>query len=90
MAPPLLYDVSGFDASNPILTREQIAERLPHRGPMALVDGISSIDVKERLIIGWKDAGADEFWVDGHFPGNPIFPGRNRLPNAPDPPWRAK
>ena len=75
MAPPLLYDVKGFDVSNPVLTREQIAERLPHRGHMALVDGIAHLDAKEQLIVGWKDVGENEFWADGHFPGNPIFPG---------------
>src|SRR5690606_31456615 len=26
-------------------------------------------------IIGYKDVTADEFWVEGHIPGRPLFPG---------------
>ena len=75
MAPPLLYDVSRVDVSKPIIDRARIAEQLPHRGAMALVDGITFLDVKDQLIVGWKDVGSNEFWADGHFPGNPLFPG---------------
>ena len=27
------------------------------------------------MIVGYKDVRADEFWVPGHMPGYPLFPG---------------
>jgi len=75
MPPPLLADLSRFDPAKPVLTRAQIAEVLPHRDAMALIDGLCGIDLKDGLAVGWKDVRGDEFWVSGHFPGNPLFPG---------------
>ena len=42
---------------------------------MALVDYMCHLDPKTLLGIGVKDVRPDEFWVSGHFPGNPILPG---------------
>jgi 3-hydroxyacyl-[acyl-carrier-protein] dehydratase len=42
---------------------------------MALVDYMCHADPETMLGIGVKDVRADEFWVPGHFPGNPLFPG---------------
>ena len=56
------------------LTGEQVRELLPHRPPMLFVDEVS------RLIAGEEAEAA--FFVDpglpvfqGHFPGEPVFPG---------------
>ncbi len=54
------------------MNREEIKKLLPHRGNMLLLDEISSRDGKaygKKYIVG------DEFFLQGHFPGNPIVPG---------------
>ena len=75
MPPQLLVDVSAIDPSKPILDKRKIGEILPHRGAMALLDGVSLIERESMLVGGWKDVRPDEFWNAGHFPGNPILPG---------------
>jgi 3-hydroxyacyl-[acyl-carrier-protein] dehydratase len=75
MPPQLLADLARFDPAKPVMTRADIAKVLPHRDALALIDGICHNDAKEGLAVGWKDVRADEFWVSGHFPGNPLFPG---------------
>jgi 3-hydroxyacyl-[acyl-carrier-protein] dehydratase len=52
----------------------QIMEILPHRQPLLLVDRIVFLEpfVKAR---GYKNISANEPAFQGHFPGNPVFPG---------------
>lgn len=52
---------------------EEIERRIPHRAPMLLIDQIVSSD--DSSIICRKTFHADEFFVQGHFPGQPIVPG---------------
>ena len=75
MASPLLVDVSTLDFTRSLLDRARIAEILPHRDAMAMVDGICYRNPDNTIMVGWKDVRADEFWISGHFPGNPLFPG---------------
>ena len=53
-----------------MLNREQIMEILPHRPPMLLVDEI--IEMDEEHAVGTLHLTGDEFFFQGHFPGNPI------------------
>ena len=46
---------------------------IPHRGNMRLVDEIR--EYTDTSAVGIKYVRDDEFWCDGHFPGNPIMPG---------------
>ena len=52
---------------------EQIMAAIPHRPPMLLLDEIVSRD--DSTIRCRKTFHADEFFVQGHYPGNPIVPG---------------
>lgn len=52
---------------------EEIERAIPHRPPMRLLDGILSRD--ETSIVCSKTFHEDEFFVQGHFPGQPIVPG---------------
>jgi 3-hydroxyacyl-[acyl-carrier-protein] dehydratase len=55
------------------MSTEEIERRIPHRLPMRLLDEIVSRD--ERRIVCRKTFREDEFFVQGHFPDNPIVPG---------------
>ncbi len=75
MPSPLLVDPATLDFARPLMDRAALALILPHRDAMALIDGICHLDREIWLMAGWKDVRPDEFWVSGHFPGNPIYPG---------------
>ena len=54
------------------MQRAEIKNILPHREPMLLLDEV----VKENdSAIGHYTVRGDEFFLQGHFPGNPIVPG---------------
>ena len=56
------------------LNKEQIIELLPHREPMLLIDElIDIINLKSATAI--MNVKKDAFYVNGHFPGNPVMPG---------------
>ncbi len=55
------------------MTREEIKEILPHREPMLLVDEIH--DNGDGTVTGSYTVRGDEFFLQGHFPNNPIVPG---------------
>ena len=59
---------------NDKLTKSQIIDLLPHREPMLLIDeliNIKKLHSATAIMYVKKDA----FYVDGHFPGNPVLPG---------------
>ena len=55
------------------MTKEEIKEVLPHREPMLLVDEME-IDDKHVAHAKYHVKG-DEFFLQGHFPGEPVVPG---------------
>ena len=55
------------------MNREEIKEIIPHREPMLLVDEIHEND--DGTVTGSYTVRGDEFFLQGHFPGNPIVPG---------------
>ncbi|MDO9374526.1 MAG: bifunctional UDP-3-O-[3-hydroxymyristoyl] N-acetylglucosamine deacetylase/3-hydroxyacyl-ACP dehydratase [Bacteroidota bacterium] len=57
----------------PVYTLQQIENTLPHRFPFLLVDKI--IELTDKLIVGIKNVTFNEYFFQGHFPGNPIMPG---------------
>lgn len=54
------------------MDRNEIKAYLPHREPMLLVD---SSYMKEDEVISEYTISEDDFFLKGHFPGNPIVPG---------------
>lgn len=54
------------------MNREEIKKILPHRDDMLLLDEVENIDGKA---VGYYKVRGDEFFLNGHFPGNPIVPG---------------
>lgn len=55
------------------MIREEIKDILPHREPMLLVDEI--LPNEDGTVTGSYTVRGDEFFLQGHFPGNPIVPG---------------
>lgn len=72
---PVLFDLSGIDLTQRLFGRDEIAQLNPHRGHMALIDAIVYRSPDLMSGIGLKIVRGDEFWVEGHFPHNPIMPG---------------
>ncbi len=56
------------------LTKVQIKELLPHREPMLLLDGLINIK-KLHSATAIVNVTKESFFVQGHFPGQPVMPG---------------
>ncbi len=56
------------------MDRTAIEQILPHRHPFLLLDEIEDL-VPGVSAVGIRTIPADEFWVPGHYPTQPIFPG---------------
>ncbi|MFI3325665.1 MAG: 3-hydroxyacyl-ACP dehydratase FabZ family protein [Clostridia bacterium] len=54
------------------MNKEQIKNIIPHRDNMLLVDEVELI---EGVAHGKCHITGDEFFLKGHFPGNPVVPG---------------
>lgn len=70
-----IIDLDTIDLSARRVDRDGIAKINPHRGDMALLDAIvwHSEDFREGVAL--IKVRQDAFWVAGHFPGRPLFPG---------------
>ncbi len=56
------------------LNKSEIAELLPHHEPMLLIDQLTDI-VKLKSATAIMNVKKDAFYVNGHFPDNPVMPG---------------
>ncbi|MCL2126080.1 MAG: beta-hydroxyacyl-ACP dehydratase [Oscillospiraceae bacterium] len=54
------------------MNRDEIMAILPHRGAMLLIDEAAADGETAR---GKYTVRGDEWFLDGHFPGNPVVPG---------------
>lgn len=54
------------------MNKEEIKKILPHREPMLLVDEVELVDGKAH---GKCHIKGGEYFLQGHFPGNPVVPG---------------
>ena len=69
-----LVGIPRYDPEKePVLDFAGIMGLLPHRYPFLLVDKI--IEISETHVVGIKNITMNEGLFQGHFPGNPIFPG---------------
>lgn len=53
---------------------EGIMEVLPHRAPFLLIDHIVECEIGKRCVAQWHLTG-EEYFFQGHFPGQPVTPG---------------
>ena len=56
------------------LNKDQIVDLLPHRDPMLLIDELYDIK-KLHSACAVVNVKKDSFFVQGHFPGQPVMPG---------------
>lgn len=75
MVPPLLFDIASLDLNHVAYDTAAVEKVNPHRGHMRMLDGIIYLKEGATAGLAYKDVKADEFWVAGHIPGRPIFPG---------------
>lgn len=54
------------------MNKEELMKILPHREDMLLIE---DVEQKEEFAVGHYKVRGDEFFLRGHFPGNPIVPG---------------
>ncbi|TAD82031.1 MAG: bifunctional UDP-3-O-[3-hydroxymyristoyl] N-acetylglucosamine deacetylase/3-hydroxyacyl-ACP dehydratase [Bacteroidetes bacterium] len=67
-------DVPTYDPSlATVYDIAQIEKTLPHRFPFLLVDKV--IELSDKHIVGIKNVTFNEWFFQGHFPGNPVMPG---------------
>jgi len=57
-----------------MLDKEKIKELIPQREPFLLIDEIEELVPGER-VVAVKYVREDEYYFEGHFPGNPVMPG---------------
>ena len=58
----------------PFINKIQIQDLLPHREPMLLLDNLYNI-VPMKSALGHLKININKFYVQGHFPGQPVMPG---------------
>jgi len=54
------------------MNKNEIMNILPHRGNMLLID---EAEVVDGVAMGKYTVSGKEWFLDGHFPGNPVVPG---------------
>lgn len=57
----------------PLMNVTDIMKYLPHRPPFLLVDKI--LELGTNYVVGIKNVTMNEYFFEGHYPGNPIMPG---------------
>jgi len=57
-----------------LMEKDEIKKYLPHREPFLFIDRVVEI-IENETIHAKKLISEDEYFLEGHFPGNPIFPG---------------
>ena len=64
-----------YDFARPLAGIEEIRAANPHRHEFEMLTGIVHVDPSQKVIVGFKELRADDFWTRGHMPGFPLFPG---------------
>jgi UDP-3-O-[3-hydroxymyristoyl] N-acetylglucosamine deacetylase/3-hydroxyacyl-[acyl-carrier-protein] dehydratase len=58
-----------------ILTLNEILKYIPHRYPFLMIDKVKIDVFNSKKAVGYKCVTGNEYFFQGHFPGNPIMPG---------------
>ncbi|MCH7848407.1 MAG: beta-hydroxyacyl-ACP dehydratase [Planctomycetes bacterium] len=75
MAASPLFDLAKLDLTQVAVSSQRVGEINPHAGHMRQLDHVIWLTDDFRNAVGVKHVRDDEFWVPGHVPGRPLFPG---------------
>jgi 3-hydroxyacyl-[acyl-carrier-protein] dehydratase len=75
VASPLLVDLSTIDLTGIAASAEEVGMVNPQAGHMRQLDHVIWLSPGLSAAVGCKRVREDEFWVAGHIPGRPLFPG---------------
>ncbi len=75
MALEPIIDISTLDLSQVVISKEEVGKINPQSGDMRQLDYISWVSEDKQTAVGIKEVKDDEFWIAGHIPGRPIYPG---------------
>lgn len=68
-------DLARLDFDHPALDLDAVRKVNPQRFEFEMLTGILFVDEAAGVIAAWKDLTPEDFWVRGHIPGRPLFPG---------------
>lgn len=71
----LIIEFDQFDETSVVADLETIRKINRQRFEMEQLTAVCFVDVERKVAVGYKDLGADEFWIRGHMPGFPLLPG---------------
>ena len=71
----LILDFGAYDVNRVVADIEEIRRHNPQRFEMEQLTAICFEDREQKIFVGYKDLGPNEFWVRGHMPGLPLMPG---------------
>lgn len=75
MAAELLFPIDQIDLRATVCDKKEVDKYLPQTGHMRMIDRVIWIHANGTAALGVRAIRDDEFWVEGHIPGRPIFPG---------------
>jgi 3-hydroxyacyl-[acyl-carrier-protein] dehydratase len=73
--PTLLVDPADYPLDKVLLDQEGCKGLIPQRFEFLQVTSVLASLAEENIIVVHRHLDDDEFWVRGHIPGRPIFPG---------------
>jgi 3-hydroxyacyl-[acyl-carrier-protein] dehydratase len=68
---PMVPDVRNGE----LMQRADIERYIPHRGRSLLLDAVLHIDLDAKVLVAEYDLAGSAAVMEGHFPGNPVWPG---------------
>ncbi len=75
MPPPLILDPATIDPDCVLHSHERIYAVLPQQHEFRQLGWLCYWDPERKIAAAVRDIRDDEWWVRGHIPGRPIFPG---------------
>jgi len=75
MAVEPLIDIAEIDLANIAISSDEIGEMNPQTGDMRQLDYVAFVNESQTVAVGVKSVKDDEFWIEGHIPNRPIYPG---------------
>lgn len=74
--PPVAHlDPASLDFDHVVAGRAEIDKENPQRHEFCLLDAVVHLSLEDKTFAGYVDLTPEDWWVRGHIPGRPLFPG---------------